>query len=142
MQVSLHILSNVIDDHGNLEAMFAPENVLEQSGLSASLISKFDQYLSPSPSRLQHTRKPDSKVTGKAFTGTLEPVFAMLALDRVDGFGLAIFAIQSGRVNRFRKQSDRSIFDIDILLCVSRHMIFMNKSTMMAMTVMVFTTMM
>jgi hypothetical protein len=85
--------------------MFAPENVLEQSGFTTSLNFKCDQNLSPSPSRLQHTRKPDSKVTGKAFTGTLEPVFAMLALERVDAFGLAIFAPQSGRMNRFRRQS-------------------------------------
>jgi hypothetical protein len=99
--IIIHLLSDIIDDHGNFETMLAPEDVLKQSGLTTSLVSKRDQLLSLGPPHLRHTRKPDSKVTGKAFTGTLEPFFARLALDRVDVFGLAIFAIQSGRMNRF-----------------------------------------
>jgi hypothetical protein len=45
----IDLLSNVIDDHGNLETMLAPKNVLKQSGFPTSLISKRDQYFSLQP---------------------------------------------------------------------------------------------
>lgn len=89
-----HPLSNIVDDYSDAKTMFTSQDMLQQRGLARALSKSVSQRFH-STSRSQPTKKPESKVTGNAFTG-VEACFWGLAFEAPfaleDFFALGMFA--------------------------------------------------